>query len=208
MTDGAARGQRPRVGVRSAGTAIAGAALVAATVAVGADLGVSDTVVAARVEDVPLTLSVLQDSVPVDQVDSIPVALLPGSALDGVLAHDELDGSFSVWLFTAPEGELCVVRWSENDGTGAGGACLPLSQMLTEGVVSIGGWPDHTYKTVVVLPDGYTTARAAGETFDVENNVAVISTDVVPRGELEVDGPGVPAVRWPTTDFWGISATS
>ncbi len=123
-----------------------------------------------------------------------------------MLVYDDPDyPSYRVWLLSTPDGDVCVAGESLHTGAGGGGECLPRSQMLTEGVVSVGVWPDGTFDMDVVLPDGYTTARVNGQTFDVVDNVAVILTDEVPAGVLEVDGPGVPAVQWPVTDFWGLS---
>lgn len=209
VSRGAARRRRVRATVGTAATALAVVTLVAGTAMVSDGLRSSDTVIAADVEDVPLTISALDASVPIENFDSNILEVLPEEDLRGVLVYDEPDYPFHrVWLLSTPDGDVCVVgEQTGADGSliGGGGECLPRAQMLTEGVVSVGVWPDGTFDMDVVLPDGYTTARVNGQTFDVVDNVAVILTDEVPAGVLEVDGPGVPAVQWPVTDFWGLS---
>ena len=208
VAQGAARRRRARARLSVAGGALAASMLAAAVVLVSGGTGARDTVIAADVSDVPLTVSALDGSEPLPSPD-------PSSLLDegtgrfetrGVLVYDKEDyPAFQVRLGRTSEDRICIEAELPQYGAGGGGACQPRSQMLTEGVVTVGGWPDYTFKMVVVLPDGYATARAGGETFRVENNVAVMSFSEPPEGELTVDGPGVPDVTWPLTDFWGTS---
>ncbi len=206
VSRGTTRRRRARATVSTAGTALAVVTLVAGTAVVSDGLRSSDTVIAAQVEDVPLTISALDASVPIEDLDSSFLEILPEENLRGVMVYDDPDyPSYRVWLLSTPDGDVCVAGGSSHTGAGSGGECLPRAQMLTEGVVSASVWPDGTFDMDVVLPDGYTTARVNGQMFDVIDNVAVILTDEVPAGVLEVDGPGVPAVQWPVTDFWGLS---
>lgn len=204
VSRGTARRRRVRAIVGTTGTALAVASLVAVTAVVSDGLGNDAAVIAADVEDVPLTISALDTSVPVEQFDASILEVLPDDDLRGVVVHDDPDyPSHRVWLLTTPDGDVCVASESSHTGAGSGGECLPREQMLTKGVVSVSVRPDRTFDMTVVLPDGYTSARVNGRTFDVVDNVAVILTEEPPAGELEVTGPGVPTVRWPVTDFWG-----
>lgn len=209
VSRGTARRRRVRATVSTAGAALAVVGLVAVTAVVSDGLGNDATVIAADVEDVPLTISALDASVPIEDLESNILEVLPQEGLRGVVVYDDQDyPSYRVWLLGTPDGDVCVAGESSDTGAGGGGKCLPREQMLTEGVVSVSVWPDGTFEMTVVLPDGYTAARVDGQTFEVVDNVAVILTDEVPSGVLEVTGPGVPAVQWPVTDFWGLSPES
>ncbi|WP_380163458.1 hypothetical protein [Jannaschia sp. R86511] len=204
VSRGTARRRRVRAIVGTTGAAMAVASLVAVTAVVSDGLGNDAAVIAADIEDVPLTISALDASVPVEEFDASILEVLPDDDLRGVVVYDDPDyPSYRVWLLSTPDGDVCVAGESSDTGAGGGGECLPREQMLTDGVVSVSVWPDRTFNMTAVLPDGYTTARVDGRTFDVVDNVAVVLTDKPPAGELEVTGPGVPTVRWPVTDFWG-----
>ncbi len=206
VSGGAARRRRARMALRAAGASLAVATLVVVTAVVGAGLGTSEIVIAGDVDEVPLTISALADSVPGEDLDPPIVDSFLGESYRGVLVHeDQASRPLQVWLLTTTDGDVCTAQMSA-DGSGSQGECLPRSRMLTEGVVSVSEGPAGSdFTMTVVLPDGYTTARVGDTSYVVDNNVAVIRTQAVPEGVLEVDGPGVPSVRWSTTDFWGPS---
>jgi hypothetical protein len=107
-------------------------------------------------------------------------------------------GHNRVWLVETAGQRLCLLTVREQYGS-AGTSCAPRSALLTTGVtLAVKGVADADPRVVIVaVPDGYTQATALGTTASVAHNVAVMTFDRLPPGDLRIAGPGLPTVTLP-----------